>query len=221
MELYTQQITLEKSCRSPSMTQRPHYSYFLGVDIIKHDHYLTLWSQLLLHYIIPTERQPYLHKGSQKPLDTSKSCQKNSNTNMDFTMLLGYRQLWRTSNKLHWVYLTDFSSVRSSWCDVDSVLMQCGAFVQLLVRWHNRNLQNSLKKIRSVQHKIELVCYSTGFLTGWENRPAFKHSVIQHCSPCDKSQERPVTESEAGRKFLFLKGILLSFRHTPRADCEY
>lgn len=94
---------------------------------------------------------------------------------MNFTKPLGYIQPWRTCKELQWQCFTDFSTVRrQSWCGMDAVLVQ---FMQLLLRWHSKNLQNSLKKIGSVQHKIELVCYSTGFLTSWDNRPAFKHPV--------------------------------------------
>lgn len=94
---------------------------------------------------------------------------------MNFTKPIGYIQPWRTCKELQWQCFTDFSTVRrQSWCGMDAVLVQ---FMQLLLRWHSKNLQNSLKKIGSVQHKIELVCYSTGFLTGWDNRPAFKHPV--------------------------------------------
>lgn len=50
-------------------------------------------------------------------------------------------------------------------------------FKRKLLASSNKNLQNICKKIWSVQHKIELVCYSISFLTGWENRPAFRHSV--------------------------------------------
>lgn len=80
-------------------------------------------------------------------------------------MLLGYIQLWRTSSELHWLYLTDFSSVRrQSWCDVDSVLMQWGAFVQLLARRHNRNLQNSLKKNFMSSIKLSWFAIQQAFL---------------------------------------------------------
>lgn len=53
-------------------------------------------------------------------------------------MPLGYTQFWGTSKELHCAYLTDFRTVRiQSWCDIDSVLVQYGAFMQLLVKWHN------------------------------------------------------------------------------------
>lgn len=64
------------------------------------------------------------------------------------------------------MYLTDFSSVRrQSRCTMDSGFW-CNvvAFLQFLVKWHNENLQNSLKKIGSVWCKIELVCYQQAFL---------------------------------------------------------
>lgn len=52
-------------------------------------------------------------------------------------MPLGYMQLWGTSKELHCAFPTDFRSVRTSpWCNIDAVLVQYGAFMQLLAGQH-------------------------------------------------------------------------------------
>lgn len=52
-------------------------------------------------------------------------------------MPLGYMQLWGTSEELHYAYSTNFRAVRTHpWCNIDTVLVQHGAFMQLLAGQH-------------------------------------------------------------------------------------